>query len=79
MKSWFRTEYVLAVLLGVLIIGLSLALLTGANLHAQAGDRILLRGPSGSGKSTLFRSLAGIWPFASGTVARPPAVGTVSR
>ena len=47
-------------------------LLTGANLHAQAGDRILLRGPSGSGKSTLFRSLAGIWPFASGTVARPP-------
>ena len=47
-------------------------LLTGTDLHAQPGDRILLRGPSGSGKSTLFRSLAGIWPFASGTVARPP-------
>ena len=46
-------------------------LLARTNLHAQAGDRILLQGPSGSGKSTLFRTLAGIWPFASGTVARP--------
>ena len=32
MKSWFRTEDVLAVLLGVLIIGLSLFALAGANL-----------------------------------------------
>lgn len=31
-KHWFRTEDVLAVLFGVLIIGLSLAALTGANL-----------------------------------------------
>jgi putative ATP-binding cassette transporter len=46
-------------------------LLAGVALSAQAGDRILLQGPSGSGKSTLFRTLAGIWPFASGTVARP--------
>ena len=45
-------------------------LLAATNLHANAGDRILLQGPSGSGKSTLFRTLAGIWPFASGTVAR---------
>ena len=47
------------------------ALLSGATLHAEAGDRILLQGPSGSGKSSLFRTLAGIWPFASGAVARP--------
>jgi putative ATP-binding cassette transporter len=46
-------------------------LLAGVALCAQAGDRVLLQGPSGSGKSTLFRTLAGIWPFASGTVARP--------
>lgn len=46
-------------------------LLDQASLHAQPGDRILLRGPSGAGKSTLFRALAGIWPFASGHVARP--------
>jgi uncharacterized membrane protein YadS len=32
MKSWFRSEDVLAVLLGVLVIGLSLASLAGANL-----------------------------------------------
>jgi putative ATP-binding cassette transporter len=32
---------------------------------------VLLQGPSGSGKSTLFRSFAGIWPFASGTLSRP--------
>ncbi len=56
--------------------GLTVALPTGAvlladtTLHAQAGDRILLQGPSGSGKSTLFRTLAGIWPFALGRVAR---------
>ena len=46
-------------------------LLAGAKLHAQAGDRVLLQGPSGSGKSTLFRALAGIWPFATGSVKRP--------
>ena len=46
-------------------------LLGQACLQAQAGDSILLQGPSGSGKSTLFRALAGIWPFASGTLARP--------
>jgi uncharacterized membrane protein YadS len=32
MKSWFRSEDVLAVILGILIIGLSLAALAGANL-----------------------------------------------
>jgi putative ATP-binding cassette transporter len=46
-------------------------LLAHAALGAQVGDRVLLQGPSGSGKSTLFRTLAGIWPFASGVVSRP--------
>ena len=56
---------------------LTLALPTGqvllahASLHAKAGDSVLLQGPSGSGKSTLFRAIAGIWPFASGNIARP--------
>ena len=45
-------------------------LLAHTQLQAGAGDTVLLSGPSGSGKSTLFRTLAGIWPFASGTVAR---------
>ena len=45
-------------------------LLAHTHLQAKSGDAVLLTGPSGSGKSTLFRTLAGIWPFASGTVER---------
>jgi len=58
---------------------LTVELPTGDRLLAQTalavrpGDRILLSGPSGSGKSTLFRTLAGIWPLASGRVALPPS------
>ncbi len=48
------------------------ALLAHTALRAHAGERVLLQGPSGAGKSTLFRALAGIWPFASGEVSRPP-------
>ena len=46
-------------------------LLSGATLRAGPGAHVLLSGPSGSGKSTLFRSIAGIWPFASGQINRP--------
>ena len=35
------------------------------------GDSVLVTGPSGAGKSTLFRTIAGIWPFGSGTVRVP--------
>ncbi len=47
-------------------------LFSAARLALQPGDQVLLSGPSGSGKSTLFRTLAGIWPWARGEVARPP-------
>ena len=47
------------------------ALLSGESLSVQPGDSVLVTGPSGSGKSSLFRSLAGIWPYASGQVALP--------
>jgi putative ATP-binding cassette transporter len=46
-------------------------LLAVETLEIEPGDRVLVTGPSGSGKSTLFRALAGIWPFASGTVRIP--------
>jgi len=43
-------------------------LLASTTLRAERGEHVLLRGPSGSGKSTLFRTIAGIWPHASGRV-----------
>lgn len=36
------------------------------------GQSTSISGRSGSGKSTLFRALAGIWPYGTGTVERPP-------
>lgn len=36
-----------------------------------AGQALLIRGPSGAGKTTLLRTLAGLWPFATGTAERP--------
>ena len=47
-------------------------LLDGAGLRFAAGTDTLISGRSGTGKSTLFRALAGIWPFGSGTIERPP-------
>jgi putative ATP-binding cassette transporter len=41
------------------------------DLHLDVGDALMVTGPSGSGKTTLLRSLAQLWPYASGTVRRP--------
>ena len=46
-------------------------LFTAPQLRLNAGDHVLLSGPSGSGKSTLFRTLAGLWPWATGHINRP--------
>lgn len=40
-------------------------------LRLKAGDWLVITGRSGSGKTTLLRSLALLWPFASGTLHRP--------
>jgi vitamin B12/bleomycin/antimicrobial peptide transport system ATP-binding/permease protein len=37
----------------------------------RGNEHILVTGPSGAGKSTLFRAIAGIWPFATGTIDIP--------
>ena len=47
-------------------------LLEDAEIGFTAGRSTVITGRSGTGKSTLFRALAGIWPFGSGTVRRPP-------
>ena len=41
------------------------------DIHLDRGESLAIVGPSGSGKTTLLRSLAQLWPFASGAVSRP--------
>jgi putative ATP-binding cassette transporter len=41
------------------------------DLRLRPGDWLVITGRSGSGKTTLLRSLALLWPFASGTLRRP--------
>lgn len=47
------------------------ALLRAINLTVAPGESLLITGASGCGKSTLMRSLAGLWPFGSGSVELP--------
>jgi putative ATP-binding cassette transporter len=47
-------------------------LLDHGALRFERGESTAITGRSGGGKSTLFRALAGIWPFGSGVVTRPP-------
>ena len=46
-------------------------LLTDLDLDIAGGESLLVKGPSGSGKTTLLRSLAGLWPYVDGAIARP--------
>lgn len=46
-------------------------ILDGECLTFSKGMKYIVAGPSGSGKSTLLRTLAGIWPYASGEICNP--------
>lgn len=48
-----------------------LQLIEPLDLRLEPGDSLVITGRSGSGKTTLLRSLAQLWPFASGTLRRP--------
>ncbi|MUL74960.1 ABC transporter ATP-binding protein/permease [Mycolicibacterium sp. CBMA 226] len=46
-------------------------LIDALDLYLEPGESLVVTGPSGSGKTTLLRSLAGLWPAATGEWARP--------
>ncbi|MGV9798094.1 ABC transporter ATP-binding protein/permease [Mycobacterium sp. NPDC003449] len=46
-------------------------LVSGLNLNLRAGNALIITGESGTGKTTLLRSLAQLWPYASGTMHCP--------
>ncbi len=48
-------------------------LIEALDVQLGTGDALMIAGPSGSGKTTLLRSLAQLWPYASGTLRRPDA------
>jgi vitamin B12/bleomycin/antimicrobial peptide transport system ATP-binding/permease protein len=47
------------------------------DVHLTTGDALVIVGPSGSGKTTLLRSLAQLWPYATGTLRRPDGPDTM--
>jgi len=47
------------------------------SVRLAAGGSLVITGRSGTGKTTLLRSLAQMWPYASGTVRYPTADGAM--
>jgi heme exporter protein A len=48
-----------------------IAVLEGVSFSLDAGQALVLRGPNGIGKTTLLRTIAGLQPALSGTIAAP--------
>jgi putative ATP-binding cassette transporter len=46
-------------------------LIDSLDVRLDGGDSLVITGRSGAGKTTLLRSLAELWPYASGTLCRP--------
>ncbi len=50
-------------------------ILAALSLSAEAGEAVLLTGANGAGKTTLLRAIAGLLPFAEGTIRLDEAKG----
>ena len=50
-------------------------LISGLDLRLEPGDSLVITGPSGCGRTTLLRSIARLWPYATGTMLRPDGDG----
>jgi putative ATP-binding cassette transporter len=46
-------------------------LIRALDINLESGDTLLVSGPSGIGKTVLMQSLAGLWPFVSGSIRLP--------
>lgn len=46
-------------------------LVDGLDVRLGPGDTLVITGPSGTGKTTLLRSVAQMWPYATGSVTHP--------
>lgn len=56
---------------------LNAPLVEGLDFRLEKASSLLIRGPSGIGKTTLLRAMAGLWPYADGTVIRPAGEGSL--
>ncbi|TCJ98700.1 putative ATP-binding cassette transporter [Volucribacter psittacicida] len=55
------------------------ALIHQLNARFPAGSSVLISGASGAGKTTLLRTIAGLWPYSEGKIARPDDVLFLSQ
>lgn len=52
-------------------------LIENLDLALDPGEALVVKGASGAGKTTLLRALAGLWPYAEGSLRSPDGIDTL--